>query len=440
MNETQKNKEEKVKKANLLLALLAVVLVLSLAISVASAAPSAQEELTYTVKLGDNLWTLAEKYLGSGPLYWAVVYETNIAGFTDKTFKTIYNPSLIHPGQKLAIPNAERAAELLSPPPAGELGSKERPVQVYFVPSAEVDSIVTGGEVMRQALTKITGLEFEVFVPTSYAAAIEGMCASPGDTMGFPATLAYVVANARCGVDTSMISIRYGWDIYWAQYLVRRDSDIHTLQDLNGKRWGYTDATSTSGHVVPMIELAAAGVKVAEKVATGGHPQAVLAVYNGEVDFATTYYSAPLMPKGQPAWKPGDDPEPFANIVDECGVTEDGSKLMCGDYRILDARSSSGVRSIAPDVVQKVRILTLSRSIPNDCLAFGPDFPLELRVRIESALMGMRGTDAWEASLGDFYSLDDMRPATDADYDIVREIIEGAGYSMDDIVGFLEEE
>ena len=422
----------------ILLVLLIAALLLPLGLSVVNASPPAQEQ-TYTVKLGDNLWTLAEKYLGSGALYWAIVYATNVASSTDETVTTIFTPNLIHPGYKLIIPDAERAAELLAPPAAGELGSAEKPVQVYFVPSTEVDTIVTGGEVMRQALTKATGLEFEVFVPTSYAAAIEGMCASPGDTMGFPATLAYVVANARCGVDTSMISIRYGWDIYWAQYIVARDSDIQSFEDLNGKKWGYTDATSTSGHVVPMIELAAAGVEVAEKVATGGHPQAVLAVYNGEVDFATTYYSAALVPEGQPDWKPGMAPEPYANIVDECGVTEDGSKLMCGDYRILDARSSSGVCSIAPDVVQKVRILALSESIPNDCLAFGPDFPLLSRVKIELALMAFKETEGWDESIGDFYSWDDMRPVTDADYDVVREAIEAAGYSMDEVVGFLEE-
>ena len=321
--------------------------------------------------------------------------------------------------------------------PAPMLGSEERPIQVYFVPSAEVDTIITGGDVMREALEEATGLKFEVYVPTSYAAFIEGMCASPGDTMGFPATLAYVVANARCGVDASMISIRFGWDIYWAQFLVARDSDIQTLADLNGKTWGFTDPTSTSGYMFPLFKLEGEGIELGEKVATGGHPQAVLAVYNGEVDFATAYFSPPLLPEGN--WAPGDDPEPFADIVDECGVTEDGSKLMCGDYRILGARSASGVRSVAPDVMQKTRVLAISDAIPNDCLAFGSDFPTDLRKNIEDALMAFKDTEGWEESIGDFYSWDDMRPATDGDYDIVREYVEGAGYSMDDIVGMLEE-
>jgi len=321
-----------------------------------------------------------------------------------------------------------------APPP---LGSAERPIQVYFVPSAEAETIITGGEILSQALEEATGLKFEVFVPTAYAAFIEGMCASPGDTMGFPATLAYVVANARCGVDASMMSIRFGWDVYWTQFIVARDSDIQSLEDLNGKKWGYTDATSTSGHMFPLFMLNGAGIEVSEKVATGGHPQAVLAVYNGEVDFATTYYSPPLLPEGR--WQPGDAPEPFADIVDECGVTEDGSKLMCGDYRVLDARSAGGVRSVAPDVVQKVRILTLSDAIPNDALAFGPDFPPDVRKQIEEALVAFKETEGWDQSLGDFYSWSDVRPATDADYDIVRDLLEAAGYSMDDIVGFLEE-
>ena len=324
-----------------------------------------------------------------------------------------------------------------TPTPAPALGSAERPIQVYFVPSAEIDSIVTGGEVMRVALEEATGLKFEVFVPTSYAAFIEGMCASPDDTMGFPATLAYVVANARCGVDASMISIRYGRDVYWAQYIVARDSDIQTFADLNGKTWGFTDPTSTSGYMFPLFKLEGEGIELGGKVATGGHPQAVLAVYNGEVDFATTYFSPPLLPEG--TWEIGDDPEPYADIVDECAVTEDGKKVLCGDYRILDARSASGVRSVAPDIMQKVRVMALSDAIPNDCLAFGPDFPAGVRAQIEEALIAFKDTEGWELSLGEFYAWDDMRPATDSDYDIVREYVEGAGYSMDDIVGMLEE-
>jgi len=59
--------------------------------------------------------------------------------------------------------------------------------------------IVSGGDVMAEALNKATGLTFKVDVPTSYAATIEAMCASPEDTIGFIPALGYVIANNRCG-------------------------------------------------------------------------------------------------------------------------------------------------------------------------------------------------------------------------------------------------
>jgi len=94
-----------------LVALLALLVTL-LGVNVASAAPSAQEELTYTVKLGDNLWTLAEKYLGSGPAYHAIVAATNLKRLQDPSFAKISNPDLIHPGWKLFIPSVEEAEKL----------------------------------------------------------------------------------------------------------------------------------------------------------------------------------------------------------------------------------------------------------------------------------------------------------------------------------------
>ncbi len=92
---------------------LVLVLVLLVA-GVASAAPPAQEEIIYTVKLGDNLWTLAEKYLGTGAAYPAIVGHTNKKAVEDETFAYISNPDLIHPGWKLLIPSAEAAAEYLA--------------------------------------------------------------------------------------------------------------------------------------------------------------------------------------------------------------------------------------------------------------------------------------------------------------------------------------
>ncbi len=151
------------------------------------------------------------------------------------------------------------AAPTATPKPS--LGSAERPIQVYFVPSVEAEPIVTGGAALEAALETATGLEFEVYVPTSYGAFVEGMCAAGEDAMGFPATTAYVVANARCGVDASMISVRYGDSFYYGGFIVPRESPAQTLADLDGLTWGYGDVTSTSGYIVPSILFPGEGIE-----------------------------------------------------------------------------------------------------------------------------------------------------------------------------------
>lgn len=316
----------------------------------------------------------------------------------------------------------------------GDLGSPENPIEVYFVPSGEATTIVEGGQVLSEALNQLTGLTFEVFVPTSYAATIEAMCAAPDSTMGFIPAAGYVIANNRCGVEVAAAAVRNGWPVYWAEYIVRRDSDIYTFGDLNGKTWGYGDPGSTSGYIVPSVEFTEAGITPGAEVQTGGHNQTVLAVYNGEVDFGTVYFSPPLMPEGHAPWSTKDLPEPYDLSVDESFVDEEGH-IFVGDVRILDARQTA--YETAPDIIEQVRILALTTAIPNDTLSFGPDFPQELRDQIVQALIDFSAdTEAWnQSALGAAYNWTGMEPIGDEAYDVVRNQIEFLGQSEEDILG-----
>lgn len=323
---------------------------------------------------------------------------------------------------------------------APAIGTAEHPIKVLFVPSVETQVIVSGGEVMAEALKQATGLEFEVSVPTSYAATIEEMCASPADTMAFIPGLGYALASQLCGVDVAFKAVRFGYPVYWAMFIVQRDSDIQTLQDLNGKKWGYGDAGSTSGYMVPLVMMREMGITPSDEVHTGGHNQTVTAVYNGEVDFGTVFYSVPLKPDGQPVFTyeqfeagtvTDDMYEVPADVIDDCAPNAEGNRLLCDGWRILDARAN--VRAAAPDVIQKVRILAVSPPIPNDTLAFGPDFPADLRAEIEAALLAFAETDAWDSSIGsaDFYGWSGILPATDAEYDFVRQMVEAVGLTLE---------
>jgi phosphonate transport system substrate-binding protein len=346
-------------------------------------------------------------------------------------------------------PTEAPATEAPTEPPAPEptavpepaVGSPEHPIKVLFVPSVDANIIVTGGQVMADALNAATGLSFEVTVPTSYAATIEEMCASPTDTMGFIPGLGYAIASQLCGVDVEFKAIRYGYPVYWAEYIVARDSEFQTLADLEGATWGYGDQGSTSGYMVPTVELAAAGITPGEQVQTGGHNQTVTAVYNGEVDFGTVFYSVPLTPEGAPVfswadYQEGKVTEDMYEIPEEaipnCAPDAEGKKLLCDGWRVLDARAN--IRTEAPDVMQKVRILAVSQAIPNDTLAFGPEFPADVRAQIAEALVAFAETDAWADSIGsaDFYNWTGIEPATDAEYDMVRAMVEATGYKIEE--------
>lgn len=312
------------------------------------------------------------------------------------------------------------------------IGAPEHPINIMFIPLVDANLIVSGGDVMAQALNEATGLTFEVSVPTSYAATIEEMCASPTDTMAFIPAFGYVLANDLCGVDVAFRAVRRGWGVYWTMFVVARDSDIQSLEDLQGLKWAYPDADSTSGYLVPQVVLNEAGVTPGETLEAGGHPQAVRAVYTGEADFATALYSPYAAPEGGTAWDRGMDPEVPVD-VSTCALTEDASQLLCDGYRVLDARAN--IREVFPDVVQKIRILQLSPDVPNDTISFGPEFPAELRAQIEDALVAFAETEAWSQSIGNenSYGWSGLEPAMDSDYAIVRMMVAESGTTIESL-------
>ena len=93
--------------------ILCVLLVSAMLLAFAPAV-SAQEEVVYTVKLGDYLSMIAKKYLGSGSAWPAIMAATNQKNIEDSTYAYITNADLIQPGWKLLVPSAEDATAFLA--------------------------------------------------------------------------------------------------------------------------------------------------------------------------------------------------------------------------------------------------------------------------------------------------------------------------------------
>ena len=314
-----------------------------------------------------------------------------------------------------------------------EIGSEEHPIKVLFVPSVSAEEIIAGGEILQATLEAATGLHFEVGVPTSYAATLEEMCASPDDTIGFIPAQAYVLGSNKCGIEVALKSLRFGYTEYWSEFIVPRDSDIQTVEDLAGKTWAYPDGGSTSGFLVPSGIFATLGIEPGDTLEAGGHTATVQAIYDGSADFGTVFFSPAIDAEGNDAWdgtaENADVPD---DLIDSCGLNADGD-LFCGDnYEVRDARRN--IREGAPDVIQKVRIVTLSAPIPNDTLSYGPEVSDELKTTINDALKSFAADDPDGFSAAfDAYSWSSVTDTNDSEFDSIRALLDALGFTEDDL-------
>ena len=156
-----------------------------------------------------------------------------------------------------------------------------------------------------------------------------------------------MLASDLCGVEIALKSIRFGYDVYWTQYIVARESAIMTLDDLAGATWAYPDAGSTSGFLVPSGQLGLLGIEVGESFEAGGHSATARAIYNGEADFGTTFYSPQIDVDGTAVWDGTSEDADLAGAdAGTCGVVAEADAvgsfgpgdLVCDAVEIRDAR------------------------------------------------------------------------------------------------------
>ncbi len=336
-------------------------------------------------------------------------------------------------GPTPAAPQATTAPPATqAPAPSSNIGTKDNPIQMYFVPSVDAAVIVDSGKKMADFLKQQTGLEFQVQVPTSYAATIEALGGCKGNCVAFIPALGYVLAHDKYGVTVGAAAVRTGLTYYFSEFLVARDSNIKSLEDLNGKKWAVPSKGSTSGYLFPLYMMNSKNIKPGEIVEAGGHPQAATAVYNGSVDFATVFFSPPDMPGGK-VWTVNDPPEPPYPFKEK-PFADEKNNIHVDGWVLKDARVL--VFKTAPDILDKVRILTLSDKIPNDTLSFDKDFPKDVRDKIIDGLIAYSKDPEGQKVLSNskFYAWNSIERVDDSFYDQVRGMIKILGLKDQDIL------
>lgn len=311
----------------------------------------------------------------------------------------------------------------------------------WFMVAPGYDGFQDAVEFFTDRMIEDTGLLIETVYMSDPVASneamtyfvVEALCENPDTAIGVLSASFVALAMDECGVQVGPTGVRFDWPVYWSAFFVRRDADIDTLSDLNGRTWGYADPSSATGYLVPLTVLRAANVDPGEEVYAGGHTQAILALYNGEVDFVTSYFSPPEV--ADSPWTSGDPPEPYDLSTDESYIGEDG-ELYVGDVRIMDVRRA--VRETAPDVVDVVRILHLSAPVPNDTIVFGANFPADARAVIEDVLFSLADSSDWERTvLGSDagYSWQGLAQLDASWFDLARQMFEFGVLERRDLLG-----
>ena len=162
---------------------------------------------------------------------------------------------------------------------------QNRPLRVGMIPDAGATSAsVLEKAPLKAYLTKQPGREVELIIPTSYNATVEAMGNGSLDFAYFGA-LTYVKAHAQFGV---VPLVQRASDLqFHSLFITGAGSQINSLKDLKGKNFAFGDINSTSGHLMPYLELKQAGINVDSDFKfryTGSHPATAKAVESGAVD------------------------------------------------------------------------------------------------------------------------------------------------------------
>lgn len=271
------------------------------------------------------------------------------------------------------------------------LGSEENPIVWSFVPSGEMERVSSGAQAVADMLYDETGYYFATNVATEYAGVIEAMASDPPEAhMSSLATFAYVLAAEKGVAEVALVSVRYGSPTYNGQIMVRADSGITKVSDLEGKTFGRPDPLSTSGWIIPMLTLRAAGVDtdtgLAGVVDAGSHDGVVSAVYNGDVDAGASY---------------------------------------------VDARTR--IEEDFPDVMDEVVVIAVTENIPNDGVQFIPGMDEEMKAKIVAALLKIASTDEGKDALKTAYQWNALEEHDDTFYDPFRQVLQASGLSIEEL-------
>ena len=251
---------------------------------------------------------------------------------------------------------------------------------MVFVPASE-----KGDESDYTNLIKIvenlTGFEINTIKVTDYNAAVEAMRAGRAHIAWYGGKT-YIKAAEIADAEAFAAGVRPGEKDagYYAYFVVKKDSKIKKFSDVKGKVLSLNSIGSTSGDLIPQVELAKINLSTTNKndfekvFYAGSHDACLLAVLN--------------------------------NQSDVCGMSS----------RNFEARLADNTFK-----KEEVRIIHKSDRVPPPPLAFSKRIPLEDRNKIKKAVLEAHihgEVGGYGGKMSHYISV------KDSDYDVLRNVVD----------------
>ncbi|WP_267640981.1 phosphate/phosphite/phosphonate ABC transporter substrate-binding protein [Haloarchaeobius amylolyticus] len=179
----------------------------------------------------------------------------------------------------------------------GEQAYGDGTVQFMMSPSEPQNYMMKQYGPMRDYLDKELGdtADVKLQYAADYSAVLQGLGSGSADiaeTGPFAAALGVKADKAEIALQRHA----YGSWTYTSVIVTRKDSDISSLSDLEGKRIAFADMTSASGSLYPLYMLKDAGLEIGEAPVSdngadftgtwSGHAEAFKALQDGQVEAA----------------------------------------------------------------------------------------------------------------------------------------------------------
>jgi len=251
-------------------------------------------------------------------------------------------------------------------------------ITMAFVPSQDLSTIQVNADKIAQYLTKELNRPVRSVTLTSYSAVSQALSSKTAD-LAWVGPLDYLISHEQNGAYPITCSVRNGTRGYKAFIIAKSDSSINGVADLKGKSFAFGDPVSASSSLIPKGAMIKAGLNPDKDIKStniSNQGAVAAAVYEGKVDAGAIFDDARL------------------NVKDKY-----------------------------PDILDKTKIIYTSDLIPCDPQIVRKDLTKSLVDQMQASLLKLSNDAEGKTWLKSLFTIDALSPATDADYDGLRQTV-----------------